>query len=80
MDRRPERPTVQNYRLNGVSAGALSVRLDYQKIVDSAQNGKQATVLCDLESGVNKCVGGGALIYAGSICHKFNLWIPNADS
>ena len=38
------------------------------------------TVLCDLQGGGNRWVGGGALIYAGSIHHKFDLWIPDRDS
>ncbi len=42
--------------------------------------GNQLTVLCDLQTGINAWTGGGALIYAGSIFQKFNLWIPNRDS
>ncbi len=38
------------------------------------------TVLCDLQSGVNKWPGDGALIYAGSQQHTFNLWVPDRDS
>jgi len=71
---------VQDYRLYGLQAGALSVRTDYDAIVEAAKAGNQITVLCDLQSGINKWTGGGALIYAGSIFHKFNLWIPNLDS
>ena len=58
----------------------LSVRIDYDAIVEAANAGNQITVLCDLQSGINKWTGGGALIYAGSIYQKFNLWIPNLDS
>jgi micrococcal nuclease len=36
--------------------------------------------LCDLQSGINKWTGEGALIFAGSKFHKFNLWIPNVDN
>jgi endonuclease YncB( thermonuclease family) len=71
---------VQDYRLFGIQAGALSVRIDYDAIVEAAKAGDQLTVLCDLQSGINAWTGGGALIYAGSICHKFNLWIPDRDS
>lgn len=71
---------VQDYRLYGLQAGALSVRIDYDAIVEAAKAGNQITVLCDLQSGINKWTGGGALIYAGSIFQKFNLWIPNRDS
>jgi micrococcal nuclease len=38
------------------------------------------TLLCDLQGGVNKWLSNGALIYAGSLKHKFNLWIPDQDS
>jgi len=38
------------------------------------------TVLCDLQGGVNRWTGGGVLIYAGSITHKFNLWIADRES
>lgn len=71
---------VQDYRQYGLQAGALSVRIDYDAIVEAAKAGNQITVLCDLQSGINKWTGGGALIYAGSIYQKFNLWIPNRDS
>lgn len=71
---------VQDYRLYGIQAGALSVRTDYDAIVEAAKSSDQVTVLCDLQSGVNVWTGGGALIYAGSIFQKFNLWIPNRDS
>lgn len=71
---------VQDYRLLGIQAGALSVRTDYDAIVEAAKAGNQLTVLCDLQSGINAWTGGGALIYAGSIFQKFNLWIPNRDS
>jgi len=71
---------VQDYRLFGIQAGALSVRTDYDAIVEAAKAGNQLTVLCDLQSGINAWTGGGALIYAGSIFQKFNLWIPNRDS
>jgi micrococcal nuclease len=71
---------VQDYRLFGIQAGALSVRTDYDAIVEAAKAGNQLTVLCDLQAGINAWTGGGALIYAGSIFQKFNLWIPNRDS
>ncbi len=71
---------VQDYRLYGIQAGALSVRTDYDAIVEAAKSGNQLTVLCDLQSGINAWTGGGALIYAGSVFQKFNLWIPNRDS
>jgi micrococcal nuclease len=71
---------VQDYRHYGLQAGALSVRIDYDAIVEAAKAGNQITVLCDLQSGINKWTDGGALIYAGSIYQKFNLWIPNSDS
>ncbi len=71
---------VQDYRLYGIQAGALSVRTDYDAIVEAAKAGNQVTVLCDLQAGINAWTGGGALIYAGSIFQKFNLWIPNRDS
>ena len=71
---------VQDYRYLGIQAGVLSVRLDYEKIVSAAQAGNEITVFCDLQRGINKWLSNGALIYAGSKSHKFNLWIPNRDS
>lgn len=71
---------VQDYRLFGIQAGALSVRTDYDAIVEAAKAGNRLTVLCDLQSGINAWTGGGALIYTGSIFQKFNLWIPIQDS
>lgn len=58
----------------------MSVRVDYEAIVEAAKASNQLTVLCDLQSGINAWTGGGALIYAGSLFHKLNLWIPNRHS
>ena len=71
---------VQDYRHCGSQAGVLSVRLDYDDIIEAAQAGHHMTVFCDLQGGINKWVGNGALIFAGSKFQKFNLWIPNLDS
>lgn len=71
---------VEEYRQTGVPAGVLSVRLDYQELVKAAEINQFATIFCDLQGGINKWTGGGALIYAGSKQHKFNLWIPDAQN
>ena len=71
---------VQDYRYAGSQAGVLSVRLNYDDIVEAAKAGNEMTVLCDLQGGIDKWPSNGALIYAGSKFHKFNLWIPNRDS
>ncbi len=71
---------IQDYRKFGIQSGVKSVRLDYEDIVEAASNGSDMAVLCDLQRGINKWLGNGALIYAGSLIHKFNLWIPNSDS
>jgi len=70
---------VEDYRRHGLDSGALSVRIDYEAIQDAAKNEQEGTVLCDLQAGINKWTSGGALIFAGSKFHKFNLWIPNVD-
>ena len=71
---------VEDYRRFGIQRGALSVRVDYDAIVSAAENGDTITVLCDLQSGINRWLSNGALVYAGSLNHKFNLWIPDFDS
>ncbi|NEP31919.1 MULTISPECIES: thermonuclease family protein [unclassified Moorena] len=71
---------VEDYRNAGSQAGVLSVRLNYNEIVEAAKASNQITVLCDLQGGINKWPGNGALIYAGSRFHRFNLWIPDRDS
>ncbi len=71
---------IQDFRRFGIQGGVQSVRLDYGDIVEAAKSESDLTVLCDLQSGVNKWPGDGALIYAGSQEHKFNLWIPDSDS
>lgn len=71
---------IMDYRRAGGPREALSVRLDYGEILEAAKNGKKVTVFCDLQGGINKWPGGGALIYAGSPTHKFNLWVPDRDS
>ena len=71
---------VQDFRRFGLQAGVQSVRLDYEDIMETAKNGNEITVFCDLQGGINRRPGNGALVYAGSIKHKFNLWIPGSDS
>jgi micrococcal nuclease len=71
---------VQDYRYLGIQAGVLSVRLNYDDIVEAAKAGSEMTVFCDLQSGINQWPGNSALIYAGSKFQKFNLWIPDKDS
>lgn len=71
---------VEDYRRFGIKAGVKSVRLDYQEVVEAARNKRPLTLLCDLQQGINRWTSDGALIYAGSPQHKFNLWIPERDS
>lgn len=71
---------VEDFRRRGAAAGALSVRLDYDAVAESAANGDSVTVFCDLQGGIDKRVGGGAVIFAGSQQHRFNLWIPDAET
>lgn len=71
---------VQDYRLFGLQSGTLSVRIDYDALVEAAKAGDQVTVFCDLQGGINAWTGDGALIYAGSPYQKFNLWIPERYS
>ena len=71
---------VQDYRTLGLQSGALSVRLNYVDLLETARLGNEVTVFCDLQAGINQWPGNGALIYAGSKFQKFNLWIPDRDS
>jgi micrococcal nuclease len=71
---------VEAYRSTARPDGVLSVRLDYQRLLEVMGSGQRVTILCDLQSGVNRWTGGGAVVFAGSVEHKFNLWIPNARS
>jgi micrococcal nuclease len=71
---------VQEYREKGADAGVVSVRLDYEEIQAAALAGDHLRVLCDLQGGGSRWLQGGALIFAGSIAHKFNLWIPDRES
>jgi len=69
---------VEDYRRVAGSAEVLSVRLDYQRLRDEMNSGATVSVLCDLQAGVNRWTEGGAVVFAGSVHHKFNLWIPDA--
>ncbi|MBE9183166.1 thermonuclease family protein [Microcoleus sp. LEGE 07076] len=71
---------VEDFRLAEATAGALSVRLDYPKILAAAETAKPITIFCDLQAGINKWIGSHAVIYAGSSYHKLDLWIPNAET
>ncbi|MGL5081892.1 MAG: thermonuclease family protein [Microcoleaceae cyanobacterium] len=69
---------TQDYRINGIPVGVLSVRLDYPQILSAAAQGKWVTIFCDLQDGVTKWIGSGALIHTGSKDHIVKLWIPEA--
>ena len=71
---------IQDYRLNGVRSGVLSVRLDYPKIIAAATEEEWITIFCDLQDGVTKWIGSGALIHTGSKDHILKLWIPEAKN
>ena len=71
---------VRDYRKLGLQSGAKSIRLDYDDIVEAAKQKNNITVFCDLQGGINKWTDNGALVYAGSPHHKFNLWIPDTDT
>ena len=68
---------VDDYRKSGVAHGVKSIRLDYPDIIKAAENREKITVFCDLQGGIHKRPGDGALIFAGSPQHKFDLWIPD---
>lgn len=71
---------VEEFRLSEATGGAFSLRLDYPKILAASETGKSITVFCDLQAGINKRIGDNALIHAGSVYHKLDLWIPDADT
>lgn len=69
---------VEEFRRLGPAAGVLDVRLDYDRVRAEMARSGPATVLCDLQAGIQPWRGGGALLYAGSVAHPFNLWIDDA--
>ncbi|MEP6486864.1 thermonuclease family protein [Microcoleus vaginatus GB2-A3] len=71
---------VEEFRLSEATAGALSLRLHYPKILAASERAKSITIFCDLQAGITKWIGGSALIYAGSVYHKLDLWIPDAET
>jgi micrococcal nuclease len=71
---------VQEYRAIEASGKVISVRLDYQKVLDAIDTGESITILCDLQDGIQRQTSKGGLIKAGSDFHEFNLWIPNLSS
>lgn len=71
---------VEEFRLSEATGGAFSLRLDYPKILAASETAKSITIFCDLQAGITKWIGGNALIYAGSVYHKLDLWIPDAET
>ena len=71
---------VEEYRRLGAASGILDVRLDYDRILAMMGTGQRATILCDMQAGIQPWRGGGALLYVGSVEHPFNLWIDDAES
>lgn len=71
---------VEEFRLSEARGVAFSVKLDYPKILAASETAKSITVFCDLQGGINKWIGNNALIHAGSVYHKLDLWIPDAET
>ncbi|MGB8689765.1 MAG: thermonuclease family protein [Microcoleus sp.] len=71
---------VEEFRLSEATAEVFSVNLDYPKILAASETAQSITIFCDLQAGINKWIGGNALIYAGSFEHKLDLWIPDAET
>lgn len=71
---------VQDYRQFGLQIGVLSVRLNYDVIVEAADTNSDAVILGDLQNGISKEYQSGYKIFAGSKYHKFNLWIPKTSN
>ena len=71
---------VQDFRDRGVQVGVKSVRLDYHEIVEAGRSNSPVTVFCDLQGGIQRWPGDGAVIFAGSPTHKFNLWVADRYS
>jgi micrococcal nuclease len=71
---------IEQFRELGAVTGALSVRLDYETILHAAETNRHITAFCDLQHGIARWPGDGALINAGSRTQPFNLWIPDARS
>jgi micrococcal nuclease len=71
---------VQDFRQIKSPHQVISVRLDYQKILDAIDTGTTLTILCDLQDGIIKAGTRGALIKAGSEFRQFNLWLPDTTT
>ena len=71
---------VEDFRRRDPDAGVLSVRLDYERILALMDGDRDATILCDLQAGINQWTGGGAVIFAGSVQHPLNLWIDDVTT
>ena len=71
---------VEEFRLSEARGVAFSVKLDYPKILAASETAKSITVFCDLQGGINKWIGNNALIHAGSVDRKLDLWIPDAET
>ena len=71
---------VEEFRLSEATGGVFSLRLDYPKILAASETAKSIIIFCDLQAGINKWIGDNALIHAGSVYHKLDLWIPVAEN
>jgi micrococcal nuclease len=71
---------VEDYRRVGRDRGALSVRLDHPAIAAAAGREERITVFCDLQNGVGRRTQAGAVVFAGSPQHPFNLWVPDTEA
>lgn len=69
---------IDDYRR---SAGqVLSIRLDYEQIKEAAEQEDEITVFTDFQGGISRDIGDKALIFSGSIHHKFTLVIDDIQS
>lgn len=69
---------VDEYRQHGRTKGAVDVRTDYPRILEAMQREETITLFCDLQQGISKWAGHGAVLFVGTQTSPFALWIPNA--
>lgn len=69
---------VDEYRQVARPKGAMDVRADYDRLVEAMRQGDKVSLFCDLQQGISKWAGHGAVLFVGTQTHPFALWIPHA--
>ncbi|MGC9505272.1 thermonuclease family protein [Baaleninema sp.] len=71
---------IDEFRRLGDDSGAISIQLEYPKVLEAIESHREIWIFCDLQGGIRKQAEGGAIVFTGSRLFPLKFWIPTASS